>query len=289
MADHPGREPLRILGIYAHPHDFLHASGTCGNHVQAGDTVTVVVLTDGGSTHNEHLIDELRKAPDRRDGQILKQSLKKYTDQKACELKAAAGQYGITDVRILPYRDRPLLRSDAVVDEVVDLICTVRPDILITECPAHIAGSRAVPMPNDHYTVAAIVGEALTVACNARAGSERVPHRVPQIYYMATDLAYGDIDFFVDISGQYANRVRAEMCFESQAQTPDYARKRVETLPGWLGFLAGVAYAEGFVRGGMKVDGLLSVTPSELRLAREAGGERIARQELKQAPGSAQP
>ncbi|MAE62635.1 MAG: hypothetical protein CMJ18_00050 [Phycisphaeraceae bacterium] len=287
MTDGQQREKLKILGIYAHPHDFLHSSGTCGNHVDAGDSVTVVVLTDGGSTHNEDLIDALRKAPGESDDEVLQQSLKDYTDQKERELNAAAGQYGITDVRILGYRDRPLIRTDEVVDEVVDLICKVRPDILITECPAHIAGSRAVPMPNDHYTVAAIVGEAMTIAINARAGSDRVPHRVAQVYYMATDLAYGDIDFYIDISNQYDKRLAAEMCFESQAQTPDYARKRVETLPGWLGFLVGVAYAEGFVRGGLKVDTLLSVSPVELGLSRESGGERIARQELPQEPSNA--
>ena len=281
MTNNQTSERLQLLGIFAHPHDFVHAAGTFGNHIQNGDCVTIVILTDGGSTHNEDLVDELKKSPDTRDHKVMSQSRREYVEQKKQELKKAAGFFGITDVRVLPYMDRPLKRTDEIVENVVNLFCEVRPDILITECPAHIAASRAVPVPNDHYTVAEIVGEAMTIAAFAKAGSNRVPHRAAQVFYMATDLAYGDIDFYVDISDQYENRLNAEMCFLSQAQTPDYARKRIETLPGYMGFFAGGAYAEGFVRGGIKVSRLLPVTDYELNLSREAGGSRIERQGLK--------
>ena len=123
--------------------------------------------------------------------------------------------------------------------------------------------------------------EAVTIAGFAQAGRDRVPHRAAQTFYFATDIPYGEVDFYVDITDQYENRLKAEMCFASQSQTVDYSRKRIETLPGYFGFFVGVGYAETFVRGGFKVDRRLSATPLELSLSREASQARIVRQGLK--------
>ena len=128
----------------------------------------------------------------------------------------------------------------------------------------------------------AIVSEALTIAAFPTTGADRIPHRVAQVYYLGVDLAYREVDFFVGISDQYESRLKAEMCFASQAQTEGYARKRVEILPGYFGWMSCVSYAEPFVRGSAKLDRRLSATPLELRLARENLLNRIERQELKQ-------
>ena len=38
------RQKLHVLVVVAHPHDFMHCSGTCGIHTSIGDTVTIVSL-----------------------------------------------------------------------------------------------------------------------------------------------------------------------------------------------------------------------------------------------------
>jgi len=285
MSDGAVDRKLRILGIYTHPHDFIHAAGTCGNHIADGDAVTIATMTDGRNTHNERLGAELRKPPGERDERIMNESPEAYSARKANELKKAAGYFGISDVRILRYRDRPLKHTDEVLSRIVTLLCDVRPDILITECPAHISATRSTGATNDHYVTSAIVRKALTIAAFPTTGADRVPHRVAQVYYLGVDLAYREVDFFVDISDQYESRLKAEMCFGSQAQTAGYALKRVEILPGYFGWMAGVSYAEPFVRGSVKLDRRLSATPLELELAEESSLNRIERQELKQEQG----
>ena len=49
------REPLRLMAVVAHPHDFTHCAGTCGIHTSRGDVVTVATLTNGATKHNERL------------------------------------------------------------------------------------------------------------------------------------------------------------------------------------------------------------------------------------------
>ena len=65
---------LRILSVGAHPHDLMHAAGTCGVHTRLGDTVTWVSVTNGAFTHNEDLADELLKPPAQRDPAIVNQT-----------------------------------------------------------------------------------------------------------------------------------------------------------------------------------------------------------------------
>ena len=53
---------LRLLSVNSTPPRFAaHHSGTLGIHVDDGDSVTVVAMTGGASTHNQKL--------GRRDGQ----------------------------------------------------------------------------------------------------------------------------------------------------------------------------------------------------------------------------
>lgn len=274
-------EKLKILGIFAHPHDFIHCGGTCAHHIQDGDSVTIVSMSDGGNTHFEELFVELQKPPEHRNRAIMNRAREDYVAQKASELKKAAGCFGITDVRILPYEDRPLRRTDEMVEQVADLICEIRPDILITQCPASITIDRISTVPNDHFVVTEVLSEAITTASFGHPGKQRVPHRIPQTYYLGLSRSFDDVDFYVDVSDQFENRVQAEMCYVSQGHTPEYARKRVMKGIGHYGFYAGVAYAEPFVRGSLKICTRLPVTKHELRAARSGGIEEMKRQSEK--------
>jgi len=260
---------MRILGLFTHPHDCVHALGTCGNHVAAGDSVTIVILTDGSSTHDERLWAELHKPVAQRDPAITGQSRQQYGAQKEQEVKRACGYFGITDVRVFGYPDRPIRRTDEMVERVADLICELRPGIFIGELPEIHRHDRLGITPNDHTACAAIAQEAITVASLAMLDKDRVPHRIACVYYLATEKAYDAVDVYVDISEQYENRVKAEMCYLTQDHTPEWARVRLERTIGNFGWRAGVAYAETFMRGSMEVQNLLPVTERHLAAARE--------------------
>ena len=54
----PDGKSARIMVIAAHPVDAFDSSGgTCAEHVEQGDQVTVVICTSGINTHNERLLD----------------------------------------------------------------------------------------------------------------------------------------------------------------------------------------------------------------------------------------
>ncbi|MFH1009555.1 MAG: PIG-L family deacetylase [Candidatus Latescibacterota bacterium] len=261
-------EKLTLLGIFAHPHDCVHALGTCGQHIKAGDSVVIVILTDGASTHNERLWEELQKPPEDQDPEIIHESPKAYAEQKAQEVRKACGYFGVTDVRILGYEDRPLQRTDELVEHLANLICEIRPEILIGELPESLREDRLWITPNDHTTCAALVHEAASTANHAKPHSKRIPHAIARTYYLATEKSYDAVDVYVDISDQYENRYQAEMCFLSQGHTPKFAKARMERSIGNYGLRAHVGYAETFVRGNMEVATHLLVTDRDLRMAR---------------------
>lgn len=263
-------QKVTVLGIYAHPHDCVHALGTCGNHIKAGDSVTIAILTDGASTHHESLWEEMQKPADQRDRKLCRQTRRDFADQKKQEVIKACSYFGVTDVRVLGHPDRPIQRTDEMVAEVADLICEVRPDILISELHELQRDDRLMVLPNDHCTCAAVVQEAVTIASHAIIGADRVPHGIARIYYLATEKAYDKIDVYVDITDQYENRVKAETCYVSQGHTPEFARTRMERGIGHYGSRAQVMYAEGFVSSNTVVRDRLPITDRELANARTA-------------------
>ena len=267
-------QQLQLLAIFAHPHDCTHALGTMGNHIENGDKVTVATVTDGGGTHNERLWEELRKDEGERDVGVTEQQRQAYTEQKYDEARRACGLFGIEDVRFLGYQDKPLLRTDEMVEDVADLICEVKPDLLITEVPDLHCRSRLQPAIDDHTTCSAVVAEALVIAGCPRQGQERVPHNPARIYYCAPSQPADEVDVYVDISHWEEQRIEAEMSYASQGHTPSYARQRIMRMYGHYGWCAGVNLAEKFLRGSTHVTSLLPVTDLDLKSSRGSGIDR---------------
>ena len=100
---------LRFLGIVAHPHDFTHFAGTLGVQTAMGDTATVVSMTAGVGTHNEKLDTELMKPTSEQDPAIINQPAEERAEEKIDELRRACAIFGITDVRVLGYPDKPFV------------------------------------------------------------------------------------------------------------------------------------------------------------------------------------
>lgn len=276
MGDIASSEPLQLLVIAAHPHDVTWMLGTCGNHVERGDQVTVVCVTGGAGTHNEALADELRKPLEERDPEIVEAASTAYASQKRHELTKACSLFGITNVRVLPFGDKPIVVTDEVRRSLADVLYETRPHIVLTELAHRIPGRGRISLAeNDHLTVGTLVAEVLGMVGLPDIERGRAPHRVAVVYSYAAGLRPSDVDLLVDISEQAEKRMQAEMLFESQGHTEAWARKRMESSIGADGFSAGVGYAESFIRWSTPVEGHLIVSEHELRVAHMSMEERI--------------
>jgi LmbE family N-acetylglucosaminyl deacetylase len=164
----PGSQP-RLLGVFAHPDDETFcAGGTFARYAEQGAEIMVVSATRGqagqirdAAAGNRQTIAAVREA----------------------ELRLACERLGITKVRCLDHVDGTLADAEfsALVDEVAEVICEFRPDVVITFGPD---GGYGHP---DHVTISAVT----TAACQQAAGPPNHPDRAaprpllrpPRLYY----------------------------------------------------------------------------------------------------------
>lgn len=138
------RQPLRILGIFAHPDDeTLCAGGTFAKYAGAGAEVHVVSLTKGEAG-------QIRDA-----GTATRATLKTVREK---ELQAAGEALGIAGTRCLDHSDGglSLLDGPVLLDLAKELIVEFEPDVVITFGPDGFSGH------TDHIAV----GTAVTAACH---------------------------------------------------------------------------------------------------------------------------
>ena len=277
MSPSDKRHPLRILVVVAHPHDFTHMAGTCGKHVDMGDSVTVVSVTGGANIHNEPLELELRKPVAERNMDIINESAEVYAGRKKHEMHKAAALFGITDVRVLPYMDNPIEVTRALEAELAGIVYEIRPHMLLTQDPYGVADRGHANMTqDDHRDVGIAVQRALAIAGTPDAKTQQKPHRIAVTYYTGVSLSFHDWDMIVDVSDHAENRLKAEMMFLSQGSTEAFANKRIEmslALPGWTG---GCGFGEAFIRARPQINGHLPVTEIELTQAEQPSMERMA-------------
>jgi LmbE family N-acetylglucosaminyl deacetylase len=137
------RQPLRLLGVFAHPDDeTLCAGGTFAKYASSGAEVRVVSLTKGGA------------------GQIRDASAATratLTAVRARELDVAGKELGLSETRCLDYPDGGLsgIDSQILVRLASELLSEIDPDVVIT------FGSDGFSGHPDHVAV----GAAVTAAC----------------------------------------------------------------------------------------------------------------------------
>jgi LmbE family N-acetylglucosaminyl deacetylase len=158
-----------LLGVFAHPDDETFcAGGTFARYAEQGAEIMVVSATRGqagqirdAAAGNRQTIAAVREG----------------------ELRLACERLGITKVRCLDHVDGTLADAEfwALVDEVAEIICEFRPDVVITFGPD---GGYGHP---DHVTISAVT----TAACQRAVGPRhhpdqavpRPPLRPPRLYY----------------------------------------------------------------------------------------------------------
>jgi LmbE family N-acetylglucosaminyl deacetylase len=257
--------PLKILVIVAHPHDFTHVAGTCGQHVDRGDSVTVVTVTGGAHLHNEPLERELRKPKDQQDPAIVNEATAAYSQRKRHELDDACAVFGITDVRVLPFPDVFLEPSAELDRALVEIILEVRPDVLLTHAPfAAPQGGHYNVGSSDHRTTGIAVERACALAATPDAQSRHIPHRIAKTFYQGVEWGYHAWDLIVDITDQVHKRVKAEGMFTTQGHFDTYAIKTIQVQSGYAGWYGRFPYGEVFIAAHPTLSDHLPVTGVEL-------------------------
>ena len=157
-----------LLGIFAHPDDETFcAGGTFARHAEQGAEIMVVSATRGQA------------------GQIRDPAVgnrRTIAAVREAELRLACERLGVTNARCLDYADGTLADagSSVLVDEIAEVICEFRPDVVITFGPD---GGYGHP---DHVAISAMT----TAACQQAAGPGRGGRTVtrplrppPRLYY----------------------------------------------------------------------------------------------------------
>ena len=159
----------RLLGVFAHPDDETFcAGGTFARYAEQGAEIMVVSATRGQAGQIRDAAAGTRRT---------------IAAVREAELRLACERLGITKVRCLDHVDGALADAGfpALVDEIAEVICEFRPDVVITFGPD---GGYGHP---DHATISAVT----TAACQRAAGpghrrgrtAARPLRRPPRLYY----------------------------------------------------------------------------------------------------------
>ncbi len=258
---------MKIMTVYAHPADTItNCGGTLARHADAGDEIVAVILTHGGRIHPNRYAEELRKAEP--DIAIAAADLSEVINHKKQELRAAADIIGIGTLVTLDHDDRMNVVNPEMVDQVAQQIAQHQPDVIICDYPQNPVVLQA------SHTIATMTA----IAAIEQAGTFMTPLdgrpevNVAQVFFtglpsFAADAlsAYGlRNDLFIDITAVVGRKIAAMDCFESQGYDGLFARKLIESANGELGRVAGVNFAEAFVRFRNETHSLLPVTERAL-------------------------
>ena len=278
--------PLRIMCVGGHPADaFDSAGGTLAHHVQRGDHVTVVALTQGTRVHDVVISDTLRFQDRMPDPADLRSLMDERAQVKEDEVRRACGFLGIEDVRFFRYDDAAVTVRNDLIERMGELIREVRPDIVVTHHPREMGG-----YGQHHATTGQLVLEGITAGGSVGTADPNPPHRVAQVFFTITNLLLpvsslaGAVawwpDLLVDITDVVEAKLRALDAMRSQQYGGNYAKKATEYADGAMGALAGTAYAEGFITLWPEYDRHFTV--SDTRLERTAESEAAHRKRTDQ-------
>ena len=242
---------MKLMTIYAHPADTItNCGGALARHADGGDEVVAVVLTHGGRIHPNVYAEEWRR--EHPDEQVVASGLAEIAANKRRELERAAEIIGIRELVLLDHDDTMSTVHEDVVDEVAEQIARHAPDVVIADYPAN-----AVLTQSSHtvatMTALAAMDRAATYLKNL---DGRAEVNVRQVYLTGLPSIAADAltgygvrnDLLIDITPVVGRKIAAMDCFASQGYDGPFARKLVESNNGEFGRLAGVNFAEAYVR-----------------------------------------
>ncbi len=200
------KQPLRVLGVFAHPDDpEFFAGGTFARWAARGAEITFVLATSGdkGSADPNMTHEEL-------------------VAMREEEERRAAAALGVQDVVFLRYPDGELYPTLQLRRDITRMIRLKRPDIVVTCDPTvYWYGTRALNHP-DHRAIGAATLDAVYPTARDRLNFIELerdeglpPHKVLTIYIAGAT----DFTTKVDVTDWIEDKIRA--LHEHRSQIPD--------------------------------------------------------------------
>lgn len=244
---------MKIMVIGAHPADPIDlAGGTIINHINNGDEVIAVAITNG---FNSHVKDEWvnKKVPEwerkEKNRQYLGwKTLEQYLlENKRQEFADVCNFLNIKN-EMFNIGDAPLQVSTTLISSIMCSIRNHKPDIVITHHPNEYAHF-------DHSACGKAVCMALKKAVQDR-GSNK--YWVPTVYFFGVQfrpeqarLGYvpQSPDVLVELKGNTViKKIQAMKHFESQGLNDDKLLiSRMNSMESEMGRADGLKYSEGFI------------------------------------------
>ena len=187
--------PERAMFIYAHPDDIeFSCGGTAAKWAKAGCEVTYVLITDGNiGSHDRTLTAEA------------------LTKIRHVEQRAAAAVAGVKQCIFMGHHDGLLEPTLALRKELVKLIRTHKPNVVVSGDPrSHFPSDTYINHP-DHRAAARAVVEAVFPAVEMRLlytefEDEGIfPHKPNYVYISGPE----DANLFIDISDTIETKIEA--------------------------------------------------------------------------------
>jgi LmbE family N-acetylglucosaminyl deacetylase len=228
-------KPKIVLGVAAHPDDLdFGAAGTMAAFAEAGAAVHYLILTDGS------------KGTD--DSSLSSANLIKIREK---EQRAAVKAVGGQGVQFLGYPDSELEITMQLKKEIVKVIRTIKPDVVVTMDPSMIySATRGFINHPDHRAAGqATLDAVFPLARDHLAFPELhangyMPHKTKTVLLVNFD----NSNFTVDITKTFDKKIAALKAHASQVKDIKRVRGWLEEMAGRVGKQAGYNLGESFVR-----------------------------------------
>ena len=226
--------PKIVLGVVAHPDDLdVGAGGTLAHFARAGAEVHYLILTDGGKGSDD-----------------MTMTSAQLTALRHAEQQTALDIVGGKSITFLDYPDGELEVTMELKKEIVKVVRTIKPEVVITMDPSVIySASNGIINHPDHRAagqatldaVFPLARDRLTFPDLYAAGYE--PHKTATILMVN----FNESNFAVDITNTFETKINALKAHVSQfgdLKGSTWLRDMAETQ----GRQAGYELAESFMR-----------------------------------------
>jgi LmbE family N-acetylglucosaminyl deacetylase len=227
--------PKVVLGVAAHPDDLdFGASGTMAGFAKNGAAVHYLIVTDGSKGSS--------------DPKLSSADLIKIREK---EQRNAVKAIGGKSVTFLGYPDGELEVTMALKKDIVKVIRSLKPDVVITMDPAMLYSAKRgfINHPDHRAAAQATLDSVFPLARDHMVFPELfangyLPHKTPTVLLTNFD----SNNFVVDITDTFTDKIAALKAHASQVGDINELKKWLSQMAETIGKPAGYKYAEGFVR-----------------------------------------
>lgn len=230
-----GMKKKVVLAVGAHPDDMdFGASGTVAKWVEEGAIAYYLICTDGSRGSSDP-----------------KMTHKKLAEIRKKEQEQAGKILGLKKVFFLNHTDTQLVSDLVLKEEIVRIIRTVRPNIVITMDPTFYYSTKFNFINHTDHRAAALAAmdacfplsrDRLTFLHHEKEGLK--PHRVEELLLVNFEKS----DFIVDITKTFTKKMKALSLHNSQFDDFEAIEKMIRKRAEFLGKAKGHKYAENFIR-----------------------------------------